>query len=280
MPDFDPSKESRPSEPPSGAPGPGRPGCPSGWFWQMRRQRGGGPRGRRIFLAVFLIAAGTLLFLGNLGLLPIHSLWDLVPFGMIVLGLIRLLDSPRSSGRLYGGLLIIFGSLFLLVNLGILHVRARDGSWPLSILFIVFGIGLLIKVLESGQENHPFRRWGHTGAGEKMNVLEDVAVFASVKRKLDTLDFRGGEVRTFFGEVKIDLRKAGIASPQEPVLVDATAVFGAIKIRVPDAWRVNVNGAGVLGAYEDKTIPPNQTAGAPQLIITGLSMFGSVEIEN
>ena len=52
----------------------------------MRRHRGGGPRGRRIFLAVFLIVAGTLLFLGNLGLLPIHSLWDLVPIGMIVLG--------------------------------------------------------------------------------------------------------------------------------------------------------------------------------------------------
>jgi predicted membrane protein len=240
----------------------------------------GGARTPRIFFAAFLIAAGTLLFLGNLGLLPIHSLWDLVPVGMIVLGLVRLLQSGRPGARLFGVLLIVFGSLFLLVNLGILHVRARDGSWPLSILFIVFGIGLLIKVLESGQESHPFSRWGRTGTGDKVNSLDEVAVFGAVKRKLDTLDFRGGEVRTLFGEVKVDLRRTSIASLDAPVTVDATAVFGAVKIKVPDAWRVNVNGMGVLGVYEDKTIPPNQTAGAPLLIITGLSMFGSVEIEN
>jgi predicted membrane protein len=240
-----------------------------------------GPRTPRIFFAVFLIAAGILLFLGNLGLLPIRSLWDLVPtVGLTVLGLVRLLQGERMSARLFGVLLIAFGCLFLLVNLGILHVRARDGSWQLAILFIVFGIGLLIKVLESGQENHPFSRWGRTAGGDKVNLLDEVAVFGSVKRKLDTLDFRGGEARTLFGEVKIDLRRAGIAATQESVVVDATAVFGAIKIRVPDAWRVNINGVGVLGVYEDKTIPPNQIAGVPLLIITGLSMFGSVEIEN
>jgi predicted membrane protein len=262
MPDFDPRKEFRGFGSTPGGPGPV------------------GPRGPRIFFAVFLIAAGTLLFLGSLGLLPIHSFWDLVPIGMIALGLVRLLHSGRVGGRLYGALLIVFGCLFLLVNLGILHIHARDGSWPLSILFIVFGIGLLIKTLESGQECHPFRRWGRIGGGDKVNLLDEVAVFGSVKRKLDTLDFRGGEARTLFGEVKIDLRRAGIAATQESVVVDATAVFGAIKIRVPDAWRVNINGVGVLGVYEDKTIPPNQIAGVPLLIITGLSMFGSVEIEN
>jgi len=260
MPDFDPRREFRGFGPTRGGPG--------------------GPRGPRIFFAVFLIAAGTLLFLGSLGLLPIHNFWDLVPIGMIALGLVRLLQSGRRSGRFYGALLIVFGSLFLLVNLGILHIRARDGSWPMSILFIVFGIGLLIKTLESGQECHPLRRWGRSGGGDKINSLDEVAVFGAVKRKLDTLDFRGGEVRTLFGEVKVDLRRTGIASTQESVIVDATAIFGAVKIRVPDAWRVNVNGVGVLGTYEDKTIPPSQIAGAPLLIITGLSMFGSVEIEN
>lgn len=259
MPDFDPCKEFR-------------------GFGSMP----GGPRGPRIVFAVLLIAAGTLLFLGSLGLLPIHSLWDLVPIGMIAFGLVRLLQSGRMGGRLYGALLIVFGCLFLLVNLGILHVRARDGSWPMSILFIVFGIGLLIKALESGQERHHpfFWRWGRPGGGDKIHSLDEVAVFGAVKRKLDTLDFRGGEVRTLFGEVKVDLRRTGIASTDASVIVDATAIFGAIKIRVPDAWRVNVNGVGVLGAYEDKTIPPNQIAGAPLLIVTGLSMFGSVEIEN
>jgi len=279
MPDFDPHK-SGPFGPRPGDPGPGGPGHPPDWVWHLRKHRGG-PNGPRIFFAVFLIVAGTLLFLGNLGLLPIHSLWDLVPIGMIVLGFVRMLQCPRAGGRVYGGLLIIFGVLFLLVNLGVLHISARDGSWPLSILFIVFGIGLLIKVLEADRDHHPLRlrRWSRTANGDKANVLEEIAAFGAVRRKLDTPDFRGGEIRTVFGEVKIDLSRSGIAS-QDPVTIDATAVFGAIKIRVPDTWRVNISGMGVLGAYEDRTIPPNQIAGSPLVNITGFSMFGSVEIEN
>ncbi|HEY6990227.1 MAG TPA: LiaF domain-containing protein [Bryobacteraceae bacterium] len=272
MPEFDPDKQSPPF-------GPGGMRHPPDWFWPPRMRRRG-PNGPRIFFAVFLIAAGTLLFLGNLGLLPIHNLWDLVPFGMIVLGLLRLLQCPRPGGRIFGGLLVAFGILFLLVNLGILQIHARDGSWPLSILFIIFGIGLLIKVLEPRGDDRFSRRWGRSSVGENANVLEEIAVFGSLKRKLDTGEFEGGEIRTFFGEVKIDLRRSGIALQQQPVTIDATAIFGAIKIRVPDTWRININGMGVLGAYEDKTIPPNQIAGAPLVNITGLSMFGSVEIEN
>ena len=33
------------------------------------------------------------------------------------------------------------------------------------------------------------------------------------------------------------------------------------KIRVPDTWRVNMSGAGVLGAYEDQTIPRTRPPG-------------------
>jgi predicted membrane protein len=274
MSDFDPRQQPGPFGPPFGGPD-----GPPDWRLRMSKHRGG-PNGPRIFFAVFLIVAGTLLFLGNLGFLPIHNFWDLVPIGMIVLGFIRMLQCARPGGRLYGGLLIVFGVLFLLVNLGVLHIHARDGSWPLSILFIVFGIGLLIKVLEAGRNDHPLQRWARTAMGNNTDLLDEIAVFGSVKRKLDTANFQGGEARTFFGEVKIDLSRSGIAAPQESVTIDAAAVFGAIKIRVPDTWRININGMGVLGVYEDRTIPPNQIAGAPLVNITGFSMFGSVEIEN
>jgi hypothetical protein len=35
-----------------------------------------------------------------------------------------------------------------------------------------------------------------------------------------------------------------------------------------------------LGNIEDKTIPPNTGSSAPQLVITGSSVMGTVEIEN
>jgi alkanesulfonate monooxygenase SsuD/methylene tetrahydromethanopterin reductase-like flavin-dependent oxidoreductase (luciferase family) len=64
--------------------------------------------------------------------------------------------------------------------------------------------------------------------------------------------------------------------------VDANAAFGAIKLRVPETWRVVVHGDAVFGAFEDKTVPPRPGPGIdpPILIITGNAAFGAVEIEN
>ncbi len=80
------------------------------------------------------------------------------------------------------------------------------------------------------------------------------AVFSSVKRRVEDQDFKGGEVVAVFGEVKIDLRKAGIASGE--AVIEVNAVFAGVDIRVPETWLVVLRGAGIFGAFEDKTIPP------------------------
>jgi Cell wall-active antibiotics response 4TMS YvqF len=106
------------------------------------------------------------------------------------------------------------------------------------------------------------------------------AIFSSVKRRIDDQDFKGGDVVAVFGEVKIDLRKAGIASGQ--AVIDVNTMFGGIDIRVPETWNVVMKGAGVFGAFEDKTIPPRTEPGVkpPQLIITGTAVFGAAKVDN
>ena len=37
--------------------------------------------------------------------------------------------------------------------------------------------------------------------------------------------------------------------------------FGAIELRIPETWRVSMQGTAVFGAYEDKTIPPRPDPG-------------------
>jgi predicted membrane protein len=237
-------------------------------------------KSKRLFFAIFLIAAGTLLFLGNLGLLPVRDIWNYWPLVLIAVGVLKLWQMENMGAKILGIALTLFGAFFLLLNLNILHIRAHDQSWPIALLLIAFGTALLIKVFDPGASFKPAFGFAprHTAGGE--NNLQDMVIFGSAKRKLDTADFRGGELVSVFGSIEIDLRRARIVSPQEPVTLDATAVFGQVKIRVPETWRVNVMGAAILGNYEDRTIPPNTGIDAPVLMITGASVFGSVEIED
>ena len=106
------------------------------------------------------------------------------------------------------------------------------------------------------------------------------AIFSSVKRRIDEQDFKGGEVVAVFGEVKIDLRKAGIASGE--AVIEVNAVFAGVDIRVPETWLVVLRGAGIFGAFEDKTIPPRTDPGVkpPTLVITGTAVFGATKVDN
>lgn len=246
---------------------------------ELRRSRVG-REGTRLFFAVSLIAVGTLLFLGNLGILPVRTIWSFWPVVLIALGVGRLIRAVAAFGKFFGIALIVFGTLFLLINLHVLHLRADDGSWPLSVLLITFGMALLLRRLDAGSGNSwswiPPRR----PAGGFPNSLSDWAVLGSVKRKMDTAAFEGGEASSVFGSVEIDLRRAGISPLLRIVTVEANAIFGEVKLRVPEGWKVNVTGVGVLGAFEDKTIPPVTPDDAPVLIVTGLAVFGQVSVED
>jgi hypothetical protein len=248
--------------------------------WNEFRRRRGGREGTRLFLAVGLIAAGTLLFLGNLGILPIHAIWSLWPIALVALGVGRVVRCNGAAGKFFGIALIVFGTLFLLINLNILHVRTHDRSWPLSMLLITFGMGLLVRRLDAGGGNIWREGFVKRPPGDYQNSLRDWAVLGSIKRRMDTAAFEGGEVSSVFGSVEIDLRRANISPALRVVTVEAHAFFGEVKIRVAEGWKVNVTGVGVFGAFEDKTIPPVTPDDAPVLIVTGLSVFGAVSAED
>lgn len=236
----------------------------------------------RVFFAVFLIAAGTLLFLGNVGILPIHDVWAYWPLILVALGIARLFGCRSAAGLITGIFLIVFGALFLLISLGILQVNTHDNSWPIALLMIAFGFLALAKTLE--QTHGPKPRIGFPNDTSVLldNALNERVVFGGVKRRVETNDFAGGTIYCVFGGVELDLRRAQIPLPGNQAVINIHCIFGAVKIRVPETWRVSIQGVGVFGTYEDKTIPsrPSDALDAPSLIITGNSVFSAVEIEN
>lgn len=235
----------------------------------------------RAAFSICLIVIGVLLFLGNLGVLPVRDIWAYWPAILVTIGVSHAVGAETAASRLAGILVAVFGAFFLLTNLGLVHLRMRDSSWPLSLLLIVGGVIALLNVLNSSGRNAELQ--GETPQTVPQLTLEDsvsdFVVAGAVKRNVTSSAFRGGTATTILGNIEIDLRHAQIPMTSRSIL-NVQAIFGATKIRVPQTWRIHVNGAGILGNFEDKTIPPNTGPDAPTLVITGYSIFSAVEIES
>lgn len=233
--------------------------------------------------ALLLIAGGTLLFLDNLGLWPFAHLSAFWPLAISAFGLAQLSSSRCSSGTIWGVTMLAVGIFLTLGNLGILHVNIGS-LWPLFL--IAAGANMLLK--RSWRPFLPMPLGMPVGASINVrsaaqgNRIHEAVIFSSVNRRIETANFEGGELNCIFGELKIDLRGAVISAPGREAVIEANVVFGAIKLRIPEHWKVLVRGSAVFGAYEDKTVPPRPAPGIdiPTLIVQGGCVFGAVEIEN
>jgi hypothetical protein len=97
------------------------------------------PRGT--FFALALIVAGALLFLDNLGILPIEDIGAFWPLAFVVYGLGALWYRRSAVAIIWSSTLIVAGLLLILGNLHILAVTAGR-LWPL--LLIAVGATLLV----------------------------------------------------------------------------------------------------------------------------------------
>jgi predicted membrane protein len=240
------------------------------------------PRGS--LFALMLIIAGALLFLDNLGILPIHDIRAYWPIFIVMFG-VHILDSRRGPvGRIWGLAVMAWGILLILGNLQILHVTGSI-FWP--VMLIAFGISMLVnpshfhewpeRLRKYSQIRPPSSRQSFFG-----NKLQESVVFASLNRRVETQQFEGGKVDAVFGSIELDLSEASISSPDRRASLEANAVFGGIEITVPRTWKVIMKGAAVFGGCDDKTVPPRPEPGLdpPTLIITGAAVFGGVEIRH
>ena len=234
-----------------------------------------------LFMAVFLIVAGVLLFLGNIGWLPIHDIWRFWPLLMIGGGVAKWMHSCSLYGRTWGVLIIGLGMIYLALMLGLLHVRATNGTWPLSLAFIVFGIAALARVFDPGSRAGENKIAVNSPRIVDADTLNETAVLGSLNRRFETANLKGGVITSLLGSVEVDLRRAQIDNPSRSVTLEIVSILGSVKLRIPETWRLGLIGTPILGSYEDKTIPQSRADLAlATLMISGTCLLGSVEIEN
>jgi predicted membrane protein len=241
------------------------------------------PRGS--LFALMLIVAGALLFLDNLGILPIRDIRAYWPIFIVIFG-VHILDSRKGQvGRIWGLAVMAWGILLILGNLQILHV---SGSifWP--VMLIAFGITLLVRPMDLSDWHERALRFQQSvrprARGESFfgNRLHESTVFGSLNRRVETQQFEGGKVEAVFGSIELDLSAAAISSPDRQAKLEVSAVFGGVEITVPRTWRVLMKAGAVFGGCDDRTVPPRPEPGLEPvtLVITGAAVFGGLEIRN
>ena len=81
------------------------------------------------------------------------------------------------------------------------------------------------------------------------------------------------------GSVQLDLRGATVG--ERPAPMEVTCIMGEVKLRVPENWIVGLNAIDLMGESSDKrSSTAGQREGPPDLLISGMVLMGSLEIND
>lgn len=103
------------------------------------------------------------------------------------------------------------------------------------------------------------------------------AVFGGIVRRGDWVVPRYYQVKAVFGGADLDLREASLEAPEVEIIVKA--VFGGVNIVVPHDVRVDVDGDGIFGGFNDDASQRQPGHDAPVVRVSGKAMFGGVNVQ-
>jgi hypothetical protein len=124
---------------------------------------------------------------------------------------------------------------------------------------------------ESRQGSFGVNRYG----GEASDHIA-VAILGAFSRKGSWVVPPVMSAVAIMGGGELDLRDARFA--ERVVTIHVTAIMGGIEITVPDDAKVEVNGIGIMGAFDHRATGEGSADG-PTIIINGLAFWGGVEIK-
>lgn len=212
-----------------------------------------------------LVLVGLLLLLENLGIFHLGGAigrgWPLLLVAAGVYQVVRDRDLRR------GWPLVLVGGVLLLATLRIVRWAELWRLWP--ILIVLLGVRLVLG-WRSGRP-----RRGESSTGEDVLGLE--ALFSGVERRVTSRAFRGGKIEAVFGGVEVDFTQAAMA-PEGGVL-EVSAVFGGVELRLPRDWDVELRPSAVLGGVGEH-LSQSETKAGGRLVIKASAVFGGVELKN
>jgi predicted membrane protein len=212
-----------------------------------------------------------MLLLSTTGVIRMRSVWGWIAALFVVIGVWGLV---RSNFRnLVGPVMIIaIAGTFLLRNLGLLADSVIETWWPVFI--VLFGI---LIVISRSRRRQRVRIEGLDASGE-VTVL---SIFGSDNRRILSAEFTGAEIVSMFGDAELDLLDATIRS--QSAVVEVVSVFGDAELRVPAEWDIRIETLAIFGDTIDRRrrqADRDDTTTEPELIVTGIAIFGDIQIRD
>ena len=204
------------------------------------------------------------------------------------------------NNLLFGVVLITFGFLFLLDNLGMADFgEVMHDFWPL--LIIVWGLSIILrrkpthstaKGLSGSPTPQASAEAGTTAgpgaAGTEKELFSESTVFGNLHSVISSHSFKGGSVSTVFGDCHIDLTRAAVADGEHFFRVHG--VFGQTTIMLPNNCAVSVTASSMFGgltilgqqkngiATELTMSSPNYGSSSNRLKLHVTRVFGEIRI--
>ncbi len=220
--------------------------------------------GSRLVLGLFVVGAGIVFALDELGLVVARDFLQWWPLVLVVIGALKLIGGQ--SHRLVAAGLIFAGFWFLAINLGYLAADYSD-LWPF--ILVAAGSALIYSAFRHAELVE--------GTADDGGTLREVVVLGGKKVVNSSSQFRGGNLTAALGGVEVDLRQARIEGDE--AVLDCVAFWGGGEISVPREWRVINKIMPILGGVGDATEPPLDEQ-APRLRLTGFAVMGGFEVNN
>lgn len=221
-----------------------------------------------LILGIGIILLGVILLLeqvhGHSQVLDFAiNLWPLI---LVAMGVAKLRPGQdRHPAR--GWVLIVTGLILLVATLGDNGFEGLIGP----VLIVGAGILILLKALRKHRPAVP-------ALEPSEDYIRSTAVLSGFKNRIHSQAFQGGELNAIFGGFELDLRP--VVMKEDTARVDVFVLLGGGEIRIPEEWDVTVQVTTIAGGVGDKTPPPSASGQRPRLILTGMVLFGGIEIRN
>ncbi len=227
----------------------------------------------RVIAGLIIIAAGVLILLDNLNMLP-YGYAEIIfslPSLLIAIGLLNILYSRSKTA----------GIVLLVIGAGLMVPKIFTDiyiGWDIivPVLIILFGSHLMFR--KKRTKNYP-KNFFTSEKSVDNDSLDDVTIFGGGAKTVYTNNFRGGQVTAIFGGSEIDLTNCKMAEDKQTI--DIVAIFGGVEFIVPSNWNVKVDVTPIFGGFSNKlyTDPKEIVPGQNVLMIKGVVVFGGGEVK-